>query len=258
MGPIGQPAGRPAVFGRPCACRKAVINGVLLQSYGFTEYFRLGRIIARFTQAGIAALETSLFESAQPSVVKSIKQRDLLNTWLRLYARDQSLPRMQEFQPARLEDELPDLVYYTVDTFAQPPRLTIQSDGTRMSNAYGNTGKGRYLDDYLGATLAAIVMPVYNECIARSLPAYTIANIDDIYGRIVAYERLLLPFAEGGNVTHIIASLKTISEDGGFEIKNLMRGNDKLPVPKLRAIIDRDLFHRLPGRIPSGDVLEFG
>jgi len=34
------------------------------------------------------------FQSAQPSVVKSIKQRDLLNTWLRLYARDQSLPRM--------------------------------------------------------------------------------------------------------------------------------------------------------------------
>ena len=33
-----------------------------------------------------------------------------------------------------------------------------------------------------------------------------------------------------------------------------MRGNDKLPVPKLRTIIDRDLFHRAPGRIPSGDV----
>ena len=30
-------------------------------------------------------------------------------------------------------------------------------------------------------------------------------------------------------------SLKTISEDGGFEIKNLMRGNDKLPAPKVRA-----------------------
>ena len=60
------------------------------------------------------------------------------------------------------------------------------------------------------------------------------------------------------SVTHIIASLKTISEDGGFEIKNLMRGNDTLPVPKLRTIIDRDLFHRAPGRIPAGDVLEFG
>jgi hypothetical protein len=198
------------------------------------------------------------FESAQPSVVKSIKQRDLLNTWLRLYARDQSLPRMNEYQPARMEDELPDLVFYTVNTSMQLPRLTIESNGTRMSSAYGNTGKGRYLDDYLGARLAPIVMPVYYECIARGLPAYTIANIDDIYGRIVAYERLLLPFSDDGNVTHIVASLKTISEDGGFEIKNLMRGSDQLPVPKLRTIIDRDLVHRAPGRIPSGDVLEFG
>jgi hypothetical protein len=198
------------------------------------------------------------FASADPSIVKSIKQRDLLNTWLRLFARDQALPRMDEYQPARIEDELPDLVFFTVDTTKAPPRLMIDSDGTRMSTAYGNTGKGRYLDEYLGARLAPIVVPVYHECIARRLPAYTIATIDDIYGRIVAYERLLLPFSDGGNVTHIIASLKTISEDGGFEIRNLMRGSDKLPVPKLRTIIDRDLFHRAPGRIPSGDVLEFG
>ena len=197
------------------------------------------------------------FESAGPSIVKSIKQRDLLNTWLRLYVRDQSVPRMAEYQPARIEDELPDLVFDTVDVRAQPPRLTIQSDGTRMSTAYGNTGKGRYLDEYLGARLAPIVMPVYYKCIARRLPAYTVADMNDIYGRVVAYERLLLPFADKSSVTHIIASLKTISEDGGFEIKNLIRGNDKLPVPTLRAIIDRDLFHRAPGRIPSGDVLEF-
>ena len=197
------------------------------------------------------------FESAYPSVVKSIKQRDLLNTWLRLYARDQALPRMDKYQPERIEDELPDLVFFIVDANVQPPRLLIDSDGTRMSSAYGHTGKGRYLDEYLGARFAPIVVPVYHECIARRLPAYTIAHIDDICGRIVAYERLLLPFSDGGNVTHIIASLKTISEDGGFEIKNLMRGGDKLPVPKLCAIIDRDLFHRAPGRIPSGDVLEF-
>ena len=198
------------------------------------------------------------FESVGPSIVKSIKQRDLLNTWLRLYARHQTIPRVSEYQPARIEDELPDLVFYTVDTQVLPPRLIIQSDGTRMSTAYGNTGKGRNLDEYLGSRLAPSVMPIYYECIARGLPAYTIANIDDIYGRIVAYERLLLPFSDNGTVTHIIASLKTFSEDGGFEIKNLMRGNDKLPVPKLLTIIDRDLFHRSPGRIPSGDELEFG
>jgi len=197
------------------------------------------------------------FESAKPSVVKSIKQRDLLNTWLRLYARTQSMPRMAEYQPERIEDELPDLVFYTVDASSNPPRLIIQSDGTRMSNAYGHTGKGKLLDDYLGPRLAPIVMPVYYECIARWLPVYTIATIDDIYGRLVAYERLLLPFSDGGEVTHILASLKTISEDGGFEIKNLMRGNDSLPTPKLRSVIDRDLFHRAPGRIAAGDVIGF-
>lgn len=197
------------------------------------------------------------FESANPSVVKSIKQRDLLNTWLRLFARERLMPRIGEYQPARIEDELPDLVYYTVDCANWPPRLTIQSDGTRMASAYGHTGKGRFLDEYLGARLAPIVMPVYYECIARRLPVYTISNIDDSYGRIVAYERLLLPFSDADNVTHVIASLKTISEDGGFEIQNLMRGNDTLPTAKLRAVVDRDLFHRAPGRIPAGDVIEF-
>jgi hypothetical protein len=205
-------------------------------------------------QVRIATLE---FESANPSVVKSIKQRDLLNNWLRLYDRARALPRLSEYQPSRLDDERPDLVFYTVEAARTPPRLTIQSEGTRMSNAYGHTGKGKYLDDYIGARLAPIVMPVYYQCIARRLPVYTISLIDDIYGRVVAYERLLLPFSNGPDVTDIVASLKTISEDGGFEIKNLMRGHDALPTPKLRSVIDRDLFHRPPGRIERGDLVEF-
>ncbi|WP_407181114.1 hypothetical protein [Bradyrhizobium sp. STM 3562] len=197
------------------------------------------------------------FESAGPSVVKSIRQRELLNGWLRLYAREQSLPRIAEYQPERLEEEKPDLVYYTVEADRDPPRFIIQSEGTRMSSAYGHTGKGHYLDAYVGPRLAPYVMPVYYECVRRKLPVYTIAHIDDTYGRIVAYERLLMPFSNGGAVTDVLASLKTICEDGGFEIKNLMRGNDTLPRPKIRAVIDRDLSYRAPGRIPARDVIEF-
>lgn len=198
------------------------------------------------------------FDSAPPSVVKSIKQRDLLNNWLRLYVPNQPLPRMSDYQPAWTEDELPDLVFCSVDTGLIPPRLTILSDGTRMSTAYGNIGKGRLLDEYLGARLAPLAMPDYYQCIARRLPVYTIAHIDDAFGRIVAYERLLLPFSDGGDVTQITASLTTISEDGNFEIRNLMRGSHSLPVPKLRTVIDRDLFHPAAGLIAPGDVLEFG
>jgi hypothetical protein len=196
------------------------------------------------------------FESANPTVVKSIRQRDLLNTWLRLFAPAQRVPRVGEFQPSRIEEELPDLVFMTVEK-AEPLQLIIDSDGTRMSVAFGYTGKGRYLDEYLGARLAPLVMPIYQQCVTRALPVYTVSHVDDACGRIVAYERLLLPFSENGGVTHIIASLKTISDDGSFEIRNLMRGSDTLPTPKLRAVIDRELFHRLPGRIPSADLIEF-
>ena len=111
------------------------------------------------------------FDRATPSVVRSIKQRDFLNIWLRLYAREQSLPRIDEFQPARIEDELPDLVFLTVDTSCDPAGIIIQSDGTRMTSAYGNPGKGRDLEDYLGVRLAPMVVPIYRQCIARRLPA---------------------------------------------------------------------------------------
>lgn len=197
------------------------------------------------------------FESAGPAVVKSIKQRDLLNTWLRLYAKAEQLPKFCDYQPERLADELADMVYYSVEGAGDAQRLIIDSDGTRMSNAYGTTGKGRYLDDYLGAKLAPIVVPIYQECIRRRLPVFTISKVNDLYGRKVDYERLLMPFSDGAGVSRIIASLKTISDDGGFEIRNLMRANDVLPIYTFRSVIDRDLFHKMPGRIVAGDVIEF-
>jgi hypothetical protein len=82
--------------------------------------------------------------------------------------------------------------------------------------------------------------------------------IDDINGHAVAYERLLLPFCDGGDqgVTHIIASLKTISEDGGFEIRNLMRGHHSVPKPVLSVVLDRNLAHRMPSRSMAGDLIE--
>jgi hypothetical protein len=202
----------------------------------------------------IAAMD---FQSAGPSVIKSIKQRDLLNTWLRLYARQNQVPRVVDYQPERIADELPDLVYYTVDNAHQPPRLIIESHGTRMSDAFGNTGRGRYLDEYLGANRAPVILPVYHQCIRCGLPTYTISMVDDINGRSVAYERMLMPFSEGGGISHIIASLKAISEDGSFEIRNLLRGHQALPMPTLSVVIDTSLFHRKPSRIADGDVIEF-
>lgn len=197
------------------------------------------------------------FASSDASVVKSIRQRDLLNCWLRLYAPAQTLPRMDAYRPERLDDERADLVNYIVDHAYAPQRLIIDSNGTRMASAYGSTGKGRYLDDYLGPILGPVVLPAYHSCIARRLPTYTISKIDDVHGHIVAYERLLLPLCnDGHDVTHIIASLKTISDDGGFEIRHLMRGHHRMPMPELSVVIDCNLVHRMPGHALADDLIE--
>jgi hypothetical protein len=82
------------------------------------------------------------FESANPTVVKSIKQRDLLNSWLRLYAREQLIPRIEQYQPARLAEELPDMVYYTVDTALNPPRRTPMATPARGNISTNISGPG--------------------------------------------------------------------------------------------------------------------
>lgn len=194
-----------------------------------------------------------MFESATPSIVKSIKQRDLLNTWLRLFATAQQAPRITDYQPERMSDELLELALFVVDHTASPPRLVFERESMRMAAALGHASNGRALDDYLGPQMAAIVMPVYYTCISRALPVYTIFAFEDVHGRKVDYERLLLPFSDGRHVSHIIASHKNISEDGGFEINNLMRV-DSLPAPQLLAIIDRDLVLRPPGRGSAQDI----
>src|SRR5260370_30974072 len=95
------------------AAPKAAINGVLTQSCVFIKNSPLEPMVLLCIETRIAALE---FESANPTVVKSIKQRDLLNTWMRLYARQQLMPRIEEYQPERLAGGLPDLGYYTLHT----------------------------------------------------------------------------------------------------------------------------------------------
>ena len=99
------------------------------------------------------------FESANPTVVKSIKQRDLLNTWLRLFAREQKLPALGEYQPARIEDELPDLVYFSIDTTQKPPRIIIDSDGTLHgdeTSTHRPFGEGRIDFEYLTPRLLEV------------------------------------------------------------------------------------------------------
>ena len=211
-----------------------------------------------------------LFESANPSVVRSVKQRDLLNTWLRLRARNGRAPSLADYEPARLDDELKDIVSYVVHHDEGGWRFIIDSKGTRLAQAYGTTGQnniGTDLRDYIGPHQVPLVLPVYETCANRQLPIYSISELQDVNGCTVAYERLLLPFAADDRVSHIIASLKTISTDGKFEINNLLRHSTRTPEIKLRVLIDQESVaapslhepRHSRGRPPpalAGDIIE--
>ena len=183
------------------------------------------------------------FQSASPSVVKSDKQRDLLNAWLRLHDKTPQ-PALADYAPDRLSEEQRDLVYYKVVATAAGPRFMINSEGSRLAQSYGHArpgNKGTWLDEYLDPEMLPIVLPVYVECTRRRLPIYTITQIADVRGQTIDYERLALPFFADGGVSDIVICAKLISETSRFELNNLFRVREKLPIPTIRAVIDQQL-----------------
>jgi hypothetical protein len=203
------------------------------------------------------------FESANPSVVKSIKQRVLLNAWLRMPRQQQGLPASDDFQADGSPDELSDMMEFNVEGLGEDARFLITHEGARLTATYGNEHiepakrTNRYLDDAIGSERYARVVPCYRACLAHKRPIYSISTVQDADGKDVSYERLLLPFGRGSDVEQIVGSYKAISIEGGFKINNLMGVRPKaLPAILIRAVIDREFVP--VSRRASDDVIELG
>jgi len=204
------------------------------------------------------------FESSDPSVIRSIKQRELLNTWLRAAARHRPLPLIGDFQPNRFGEELADMMGFDVRGVGDSARFLITQEGVRLTATYGNEHidpdkrTNRYLDDAIGPERYTNVIELYRACVTHRRPTYSISTVQDADGKDVSYERLLLPFGSSSDVEQIVGSYKSISIEGGFKINNLMGLKPKaLPVILIRAIIDRDFVpSRADRRLSDDDVVE--
>jgi len=201
------------------------------------------------------------FHSADPTVVKSIKQRVLLNAWLRAPRKDTVLPFLSDFRPDGIADELADMMSFDVDGSGDSARFLITREGTRLTTTYGNDHiapekrTNRYLDDAIGPERYARVLPCYRACLERKRPIYSVSTVQDSDGKDVCYERLLLPFGEASNVEQIVGSYKAISIEGGFNIQNLMGVRPKaVPAIVIRAVIDREFVPINRGS--AGDIVE--
>jgi hypothetical protein len=202
------------------------------------------------------------FQSANPSVVKSIRQRDLLNAWLRALRKPKPLPSLLDFKPDRInDDELADMMGFNVDGDGEAARYVITHEGARLTATYGNDHvdpaerTNRYLDDAIGPDRYARVVASYRACIALKRPTYSVSMVRDGDGKDVSYERLLLPFGPGERVEQIVGSYKAISIDGGFKVDNLMGLKSRnVPVVAINAVIDQEIARR-PITLPD-DIVE--
>jgi hypothetical protein len=200
------------------------------------------------------------FESADPSVVKSIKQRVLLNAWLRAVRKQHALPVISDFHPDGIADELADMMGFDVVGEGDSARFLITQEGARLTTIYGNDHidpaerTNRYLDDAIGPERYVNVVALYHACLAHKRPAYSISTVQDVDKKDVSYERLLLPLGSGDAVEQIVGSYKSISIEGSFKINNLMGLRPKaVPVVLLRAIIDRVFVPSPANRRASDD-----
>jgi hypothetical protein len=202
---------------------------------------------------------TVAFAPALPSAVKSIRQRDLLGCWLRQLRAPNVLPRHVDFRPERVSDELIDMMVFHVVRDAKDPRFLIVHEGLNLARAYGADpsviDQPRFLDDAIGPERYAGVVANYQACVEHRRPIYTIAMVRDQDGKDVAYERLLLPFGNAGEVDQIVGSYKTISIEGGFKIKDIM--NLSSPVSFVRSVIETFPVSQTPRiREPVDEIVE--
>lgn len=203
------------------------------------------------------------FVSANPSIVRAIKQRVLLNTWMRAARRRRPLPLIGEFQADESADERADMMGFVVEGHGRDARFIITYEGARLTAAYGNNDvhpsmrTNRYLDDAIGLERYSRVVPSYLACLTHRRPTYSVATVTDPDGKYVSYERLLLPFGSGDVVEEIIGSYKAISIDGGFKVDNLMGIKPvNVPISLVNAVIDTDFSAAQSGPRAHDEVVE--
>lgn len=178
------------------------------------------------------------FTGSQPSIVRDIRQRALVNGWLQL-AKVKCPPTREQFHAERFQAKEQEFGFYAVVRQHDGSlRFRIEHDGNFLARAFGSTGRGQFIDEYVAPNLVPVLSPAYRECVVRKRPAYSILKMLDAQGRAVSYQRLLMPFGDGDDVNWIITSLKAFSGDGPFELGNLLSGVYSTPETEVAAVID--------------------
>lgn len=179
------------------------------------------------------------FPVARPDVVRAVNQRWLLKFWQR-HRGAHRVTQWQAVEPDNLAHMSANLSLLDVVPARDAARFLIRFHGATVGQVYGSADcRGRHVDEVIPPARCATALAPYKHTAAAGSPVYTIHGVADRDGRLVQYERLLLPFArDGQTVDRILASLEFICDDGGFQGRDLMSAQKSPPALRFAATIE--------------------
>jgi hypothetical protein len=182
------------------------------------------------------------FVLSPPDIVRSINQLWLLKIWMRLRGLSQ-LPPLADPTAEDLAGISDNLLFTDVVKAGGATRFLVRFSGTRITEYFGAScaaaGQGRFLDEVLPVAYRDAALSTFLAVVAAGEPVYTIADMRDRVGRIVHFERLLLPFGRPGlAVDRILTSIEAVSPEGVFESSDLMAATSAPPAFAFCSIID--------------------
>jgi hypothetical protein len=179
------------------------------------------------------------FSVARADVVRAINQRWLLKFWKR---QDDThrLPRWQALEDEDLSRVSANLSFLEVSGNDGTARFLIRFHGEAIGRVYGSADcRGKYLDKVIPAAGQAAGLEPYHQAIQTGRPVYTIHDVTDRGGRLVYYERLLLPFTRNGEgVDRNLSAFEFVCPDGAFDGRDLMKTPAAPPRLRLCATIE--------------------
>jgi hypothetical protein len=165
------------------------------------------------------------FRKARPDIVRSISQRWLLKNWMERRG-GRPLPAWQVPEGREYAGMLRHLCFFDVIRETGTVRFLMRSHSAWLGEVYGFDCHNQYLDEMQSGRFQGALIETYRHVVATRGPVYASVDIADQNGRLVHYERLLLPFGQDGEtVDRVLASLEMVSPEGAFEHRNLVTAN---------------------------------
>lgn len=179
------------------------------------------------------------FSGAQPDVVRAINQRWLLMFWNR-HLGAHRVPLWQAVEAENLTRMADTLSFLDVIAGNGTLRFQIRFHGAVIGQVFGAPDcRGKFLYESMPEAARAQKLLPYQQAVESGRPVYTVHDMTDRQGRMVHYERLLLPFSrDGETVDRILAAFEFISPDGAFDSRDLIGTQTAAPALRVSATIE--------------------